>query len=385
MVVAALVDLGVPPGVVIDAVAALALPGVSVRFGVRRHHSLAGSTYVVEEPRDADGRPTSPPRDYAEIRRLLAAAPLDADVRARAEATFARLAKAEAKVHRTHIDQVHFHEVGGVDALADIVGAAAALAWLAADVMVSSLPLGRGMARSAHGALPLPPPAVVECLAGFPTYDGGRPFEFVTPTGAAIVAANARPVSGWPTITPTQVGFGAGTASLPDRPNLLRAVWGSSSRSERASEQERSAATHTLLETNLDDATGETLAHVVASLMSQGALDVWLTPILMKKGRPAHTLSVLARGGDAERLASAVLQETPSLGLRVTPVSRRELERESLEVKTRFGVVPVKVASTPQGRRVKPEFDVCVRLATEHGVAVRVVQEEAQFAARTTL
>src|SRR5207253_664794 len=173
-------------------------------------------------------------------------------VKARAERTFLRLASAEAKVHRTALDDVHFHEVGAVDAVVDVVGSAAALDHLGAELWVSPLPMGRGFVKAAHGVLPLPAPATVDCLAGLGTYDGGIDFEFVTPTGAAIVGAHASGTERWPAMAPERTGWGAGTAELSDRPNLLRAVLGSPWPARGAG-----APTHAVLEANVDDATGE--------------------------------------------------------------------------------------------------------------------------------
>ena len=223
MIVAALVDLGVPAQVIGDALAALPVTGFHVHFGTRVRSGIVATSFEVHV--DAP----QPPRTYASVRTLLDEASLSEGVRARAHRTFLRLAKAEAKVHRAPIDDVHFHEVGAVDAIADVVGSAAALDYLGAEVLVSPLPMGRGFIAAAHGKLPLPAPATVECLAGFATYDGGIDFEFVTPTGAAIVGAHAAPTHGWPSIAPERIGWGAGTADLRDRPNLLRAVLGSHS------------------------------------------------------------------------------------------------------------------------------------------------------------
>ena len=194
---------------------------------------------------------------------------------------------------------MHFHEVGAIDALVDVVGSAAALDWLGAELVVSPLPMGRGFVKARHGVLPLPPPAVVECLHGFATYDAGIDFEFVTPTGAAIVAAHARSSARWPAFAPERVGWGAGTANLKDRANLLRAVLGS--RAGDGADGGHGEDTHVVVEANIDDATGELLAAGIESLLGAGALDVWATPITMKKGRPAFVLAALARAEDADR------------------------------------------------------------------------------------
>ncbi len=373
MIIAALVDLGVPASVVEGAIGALGLTGFHVHFSSREHHAIVGTAFDVH----LDGAP--PPRDYAQIRALIAEAKgLGEGVRARALSTFQRLAEAEAKVHRCDVDAVHFHEVGAVDAICDVVGSAAALDYLGAEVRVSPLPMGRGFTKAAHGIIPLPAPAVVECLRGFPTYDADLAFEFVTPTGAAIVGAHATP-SAWPTFSPRAVGWGAGTAKLKDRANLLRAVLGDVA---AASEAESAAATHTLLEANLDDVTGEVLASCIEVLLAEGALDAWAQPITMKKGRPAFVLSVLATRASADALAHAMLRESTSLGVRRIEVRRVERPRRMVTVETPFGPVPVKIAEGPFGPpQVKPEFDACAAIARARGIPVREVLRVALLAA----
>jgi hypothetical protein len=324
-----------------------------------------------------------PPRTYGSVRSLLDAAKLPEGVRARAHATFRRLAEAESKVHRSPIDDVHFHEVGAIDAIADVVGSAAALDYLGAELLVSPLPLGRGYVMAAHGRLPLPAPATVDCLAGLATYDGGLDFEFVTPTGAAIVGAHASGSHRWPTMTPERTGWGAGTAELADRPNLLRAVLG---RAEPREPSGREGGTHVVLEANVDDATGELAANWIERLLAEGALDAWVTPITMKKGRPALTIAALAPNERADAVAHALLRETTSLGLRRYEVTRLERPRRIEEVETPYGPIPIKIATGPFGPpQVKPEFDACARAAAAHRVPVREIVRAAMVAAAARL
>jgi uncharacterized protein (TIGR00299 family) protein len=372
MIIAALVDLGVPEVVIANAIAKLPVSGFSVHFGTRVRSGIVATSFEVE----AAGE--QPERTYGSIKRLLDESSLEPAVRAMAHATFERLAHAEAKVHRSSLDDVHFHEVGAVDAIVDVVGSAAALHHLGAELVVSPLPMGRGFVKARHGTLPLPAPATVECLRGLQTYDGGIDFEFVTPTGAAIVGAHARGSSRWPSLTPQAVGWGAGTADLRDRPNLLRAVLGT--------ELEPAGGSHVVIETNVDDATGELVASAIEALLAAGALDAWASAITMKKGRPALTVSVLTTLPSADALAAVMLRETTSLGVRRYDVSRVERPRRIIQVTTRFGTLPVKVAEGPYGPpQVKPEFDACVAAAHAHHVPVREVVREALLAASVLL
>jgi uncharacterized protein (DUF111 family) len=237
--------------------------------------------------------------------------------------------------------------------------------------------MGHGRVKARHGVLPLPPPAVIECLRGHPTYDGGIAFELVTPTGAAIVAAHAEGSSHWPTMTPERSGFGSGTADLADRPNLLRAVLGKGD-----SQASAKPGTHIVLEANIDDATGEILGSCIEALLAEGALDAWATPIVMKKGRPAYLLGAIAPAALADDLAAAMLRESTTLGVRRHEVSRVERPRHIEEVETPFGSIPVKVAGGDFGPpQRKPEFDACLERARLHGVPVREVLQAALVAA----
>lgn len=371
MTVAALVDLGVPFSVVEHAIAALALRGVSIE--VERAH--AGSIGALRFNVHVKG--TQPHRHYGDIDSLIAHAKLSEPVKRLARSIFRKLGDAEARVHRIPLADVHFHEVGAADAIVDIVAASACLEFLGADVVCAPLPLGRGFVKSAHGRLPLPAPATVACLKDVPTYDSGLNAELVTPTGAAIAAVAAKSFSSWPSFAPERAGWGAGTMTLPDRPNALRAVLGTPARDGR------SADSHVVIEANVDDMTGELAGHAIAEFIQLGALDAWATPVTMKKGRPGLVLSVLARKADAGRLAEAILRETSSIGVRSLPVSRVERPREVRTVTTEYGKLPVKVSSGPYGApTVKPEFDACRKAAAKHGVPVRVVIEAAVRAVR---
>lgn len=364
MTVAALVDLGVPFGVVRTAVGAL---GLDCEIAVARASTGAlGASHFAVTPGS-----NQPERRFADVRELIDAAALDGGTRALAQAIFARLAQAEALVHRVPLEEVTFHEVGAVDSLVDVVGAAACLDFLGARVIGSPVPLGRGSVRTAHGLLPLPAPATLECLRGVPTVEADLDFELVTPTGAAILATAAASYERWPAITPERTGFGAGTRALPDRPNALRVVLGEASHTERTSEL-------FVLEANVDDMTGELAGHVIGLLLDAGALDAWAVPTTMKKSRPGLLLSALVGAASADSLAALVLRETTSIGVRRLPAERLERPRRLVSVETRFGPIPVKVSEGPFGPpQAKPEFDACARAAIAASVPVREVIAEA--------
>ena len=365
MTIAALLDLGVPMLVVERAVAALPIDGFHLHRGHASRSGIVATTFDVH----VEG--PQPERTWGAIDAMLSASALAPRVRELARAIFRRLGEAEANVHRTPIESVHFHEVGAVDAIVDVVGSAACLAWLApSEIVATPLPMSRGFVRARHGVLPLPAPAVVDCLRGVPTYAVDVDAELVTPTGAAIVATVATRFAAWPSFAPERTGWGAGQRELADRPNVLRAVLGRASDAAVAPGD----ATHVVLEANVDDMTGELAGHAIAALLAAGALDAWVTPITMKKGRPALTLAALAAVGAADRVAETMLRESTSLGVRWTRVTRTERPRRVVEVSTRYGVVPVKVGEGPFGPEVaKPEFDACARVAAAAGVPVREV------------
>ena len=373
MIIAALVDLGVPTEYLVELWDALPLGGYHVHFANKERSGIVATSFDVH----VEG--PQPHRTYASVREVLERSSLDDAVRARALHTFDHLAEAEATVHRMPKDDVHFHEVGAVDAIVDVVGAAGALTYLGAELVVSPLPMGRGFVKAAHGKLPLPPPAVVECLKGLPTYDAGVDFELVTPTGAAIVAANAVRAERWPSMAASHVGWGAGTAELADRPNLLRAILGSPTPTPTPT---LGAKTHVVLEANLDDATGEMVGAAIETLLAEGALDAWAAPLTMKKGRPGVLLGALCEASAADAVAAVILRETTTIGVRRTEVARTERPRRTLEVETPYGKLPVKVSEGPYGPpQLKPEFDACAVAAQAHGVPTRVVVAAALLAA----
>jgi uncharacterized protein (TIGR00299 family) protein len=312
-------------------------------------------------------------RTYTAITALLAEAGLPERVHRRSAAVFEAIATVEARLHRRNIEQVHFHEVGSLDAIVDVVGVAACLEVLGVDeVRASAVATGSGMVRAAHGLLPNPAPAVVELLAGAPTHGLEVPFELTTPTGAGILAALSAGWGAMPAMTIRRSGFGAGTRELDDLPNLTQVVIG-----EAASDAVTGQPV-VLLEANVDDATGETLAHVIGALLDAGAHDAWVTPIVMKKGRPAHTVSALADPALVESVSGVLRRETGTLGVRGTTLQRWPEARTFGEVEVNGEPVRVKVGRD----RVKVEHDDAARAASRTGLPLREVVSLAEEAWR---
>jgi hypothetical protein len=324
-------------------------------------------------------------RTYANIRSLLDLAELPLDAKGLAQRIFRRLAEAEAMVHRRELEQVTFHEIGAVDSIVDIVGTALALSSLGVErVFASAVPTGFGMVKTEHGSLPIPAPAVVELLRGAPMYSRGVPVELVTPTGAAILAALVEGFGELPRMRVEHVGYGAGSARL-DFPNVLRVLIGEEDR-EAVPGTETPAGTEIVLETNVDDLNPELYAYVLERLFAAGAQDAWLTPIVMKKGRPAITISVLVSPQRQEAVRQVLFREAGTLGVRATSVDKQVLEREWVEVSTEHGTVRVKIASL-EGKAVTlaPEFEDCARVAREAGVPLREIYEDAIRLAREAI
>ena len=325
-------------------------------------------------------------RTYASIRQMLEQVDLPDQPRAVAQRIFRRLAEAEAIVHHKEVETVTFHEIGAVDSIVDITGTALALSMLGVErVFASPVPTGLGMTRTEHGAMPIPAPAVTELLRGAPLYSRGVPVELVTPTGAAILAALSEGYGELPLMKLDSVGYGAGAQPL-DFPNVLRVLVG-----EEMAESEPTLETgpvlgEVLLETNIDDLNPELYEHVIERLFEAGAKDAWLTPVVMKKSRPAVVVSVLCSPERADAMRRILFRETGTLGVRASEVEKRALEREVLEVETSHGVVGVKIAfldGLPV--TISPEFADCARVARDADVPAKEVYEEAERLARARI
>ena len=318
-------------------------------------------------------------RHYHEIVRVLEDARLDAEVRARALATFEALARAEARVHGIPVERVHFHEVGAVDAIVDVTGAAIGLSRLGiARVTASPVALGGGRALTAHGTLPLPAPATLELLRGIPTVPAHVEWETVTPTGAALLRTLVEEFRALPAMTIEAIGHGAGNDRTGPMPNVLRAVLGR--------ESGAGADRVVCLETNLDDLVPEHFDHLMERLFEEGALDVSIAHVQMKKNRPGFLVRVIARPSERLRLARTLFAESSAIGVRVSEADRVVLAREPREVDTPWGRIGVKIVWDVEGAaHASAEYDDCKRAARKQGVPLREVVRVAEEAARAGL
>ena len=369
MILGALMDAGAPLDSITESLEALGLPG----WELAQENVLKGgvrATRAVVTTNDGARR------SYSDIKALIAGAPLPEGIRSRALETFAVLANAEAKVHSQAPGDVHFHEVGGLDAIVDIVGSSAALEHFAPDAIVTgALPLGSGTVTSAHGPLPVPAPAVTEILTGAVVYGAGG-VELVTPTGAALLKANSTSFGTLPPLRPASVGYGAGERDL-ELPNVLRVLVGQALGDDRMEPRPG-----VVLETNLDDMSPELLPHVVDELLAAGAQDAWLVPIVMKKGRPAFTLAVLTDASGEDALRELIYKETTTLGIRSSSIGKDVLAREWVAVEVAGQPVSVKLARRA-GRIVSmsPEYEDARRAARSTEIPLKEIYALALSAA----
>lgn len=410
MCLGALVDAGLPLSALEDVVAALGLSGVTLRARRVQRGAFAATKVDVVLPggaregpggtvhgdhghdhghaRGAAHRHAHPAvhgpdhphgagedhehRTLDDVLGILRGAKgLPPEAMADAVRAFTLLAEAEGKVHGIPPGEVRFHEVGALDAIVDVVGTCVGLRRLGVlEVRASAAPWpSTGTVEGAHGRIPLPAPATVLLLAGHPTFPSGETFEQVTPTGAALVKALSRGTEPPVGFVPRVVGCGAGDLDAGRLPNVVRLVVGEAS--------DGPAPDAVLLETNLDDATGQQVGHAIDAALAAGALDAWATPAVMKKGRPGVVLSVLSAPPDAPALEALLFRETPTLGVRRRAVSRTLLPRRVVEVATPYGAVHVKVRTTPAGDEATPEYEDCRAAAARHGVSLPAVQAAA--------
>ena len=321
-------------------------------------HGIAGTKI------DVNAREGHVHRHLKDVLEIINNSAISASAKEKAARVFQKLAEAEAKIHNTTIEAVHFHEVGAVDAIVDVVGAIVGLELLGIEaIYASKFRFGSGHTRGAHGAMPVPVPAVVEMTKGFPTERTDIPYELVTPTGAALLTALASNIGETIQLRTESTGYGAGTRDVEQVPNLLRVEIG-----ELVTDTQTD--TPVLLETNIDDMTPEIYGYLIDRLLEAGARDAFLTPVIMKKGRPGIQLTVLADPNKETELTELIFSETTTLGIRRLPVQRHILERRTDTVQTPYGPIRVKIAEIGGKQRITPEYDDCARIAREQQVPI---------------
>jgi len=367
MVLGAFVNMGVPVDWLKMRIHGIGLSKVDIVVRDVKKNGIGAKQVTVIENGD------SHPRNYRDIVGLIDDGTLNDNVKEASKDIFSRIADAEAKIHQCEKKDVHFHEVGAVDSIVDIVGAALCLDYLNIESVSSSpLPMGSGFVDCSHGRLPVPAPATLEILKGIPVYGGSSDGEMVTPTGAGIIASIAREFGPIPPMKIERIGYGSGSREGHATPNLLRVIGGELTNGEL----QMLGDTVCVVETNIDDMNPELFGYVMEKLFHQGALDVCLIPATMKKNRPGTKVEVLCPPEKKEAVTACLLTETSTIGVRCQWVQRNILNRFEATVKTRFGEIRVKCAQDPSGRRrCTPEFDACRKVAQEKKASLREIYD----------
>ena len=371
MTLGAFFDLGVPVEWLQDRLETLPLTGFEVLVETVSRNGIQAKSVEVRVKDDTTSR------HYEDITSIIEKSPLSPEVKQRSLDIFERIADAEALIHGCPREKVHFHEVGGIDALVDIVGTALCVDYLEIDTVIASpIPVGRGFVTCQHGILPVPAPATLAILKGVPIYGTKIPHELVTPTGAAIIATLAESFEEMPDMIIDKIGYGAGKRELESQPNLLRIILGT----EITNSEKRIGVYQTdqivIIETCIDDMNPEVFGFMMERLFEKGALDVYWIPIFMKKNRPGTMVQVLCPEDCREVLMACILSESSSLGVRYYHAKRRMLGRERIMVKTVYGEIAVKrIIELDGSSRIVPEYEICKKIALEKNLPVRVVYD----------
>ncbi|MGD2150281.1 MAG: nickel pincer cofactor biosynthesis protein LarC [Desulfobacterales bacterium] len=371
MTLGAFIDLGVPVKWLKENINRIPLTGFDVSVDTVTRNGITAKSVHVRVENDKTSR------DYSQIRSLIENSPLPRNVKQMSHDMFERIADAEAHIHGCSRDHVHFHEVGGIDAIVDIVGTALCINYLGIKKVVSSsIPLGNGFVICAHGTLPVPAPATIEILKGVPVYGTKIPHELVTPTGAAIIVTLAESYGEMPDMIIEKTGYGAGKRDIESIPNLLRVMTGTESCDETAKRSPHQKDTIVVLETSIDDMNPEVFGFLMDRLFEEGALDVYWIPVFMKKNRPGTLVQVLCRRNRKDVLIDCILSETSSLGVKYYDAQRSMLRRESVIMKTAYGEIRVKrILEAGGGVRIVPEYEVCKKIALEKNLPIRMVYD----------
>ena len=363
MFMGALIDAGLPLETLKKCLATLPLRGYSLDARREEKSHISGTRFSVNVEKGEHGH-----RGLKEIREIISKGELSRGVKEKSREVFEALAREEGKIHGMPPEEVHFHEVGAVDSIIDIVGTLFGIEFLGiASIYASSLPLGSGFVETAHGRLPIPAPATIALLKGVPVYDSGLKQELVTPTGAALVTGLARSFGPMPSMVVEGVGYGVGTRDLQDRPNLLRIIIGHE-------QSEGSVETIIQLEANLDDTNPEWLGFLMDRLLEEGALDVLFCPVQMKKNRPGILIQVIGKTHQKDHLMDILFRETTTLGVRFQYSQRRVLQRSEAEIESPWGRIRVKKIIRPDGAPFfQPEYDVCREIAEKNHIPIKEI------------
>ncbi len=367
MTVGALLNLGLPFEYLEEHLKKLNIGGYQLEQNITERHKISATKFDVKITEDKGHR------HLKDITELIKSSDLSDRIKEISCQAFERLARAEAKIHNSTSDKVHFHEVGGIDAIIDIVGSAIGVEYFNPEtVFCSTLTLGQGTTKSSHGAIPIPAPATVEILKNVPTKIAKTEGEKVTPTGAAILTALIDFYGGGfdcPEITIKNSGFGAGTKEYDDCPNLLRIILGETDSKYIISDRVD------ILETNIDDMNPQIYDYLFSQIYDAGAFEVFLTPVIMKKNRPGHLLTVLCKNDLSDKICDIIFSETSTAGIRFRSESRKTLERREKVVTTSFGSIRVKIMKLKDGYKIQPEYDDCLQAATEHKIPLKEIME----------
>jgi pyridinium-3,5-bisthiocarboxylic acid mononucleotide nickel chelatase len=369
MILGALFDLGVDPSKIRKALRTIDLKDYKLKTSKVQRGLIAGTKAMVSVKKVSHSYYVA--RNYSDIKKMIANSDLSLPAKKQSQEIFKRIAKVEATIHNTTMEKIHFHEVGAVDSIVDIVGGVVALESLKLDKIYSSpLNVGGGFVQCAHGSLPVPAPATLKLLKGIPIFSSGVKKELTTPTGAAMISYYAKDFGSLPDMNIVGDGYGAGDYIIPEMPNLLRVVLGDifTASNEKI----------LVIETNIDDMNPEFYEVTMESLFKAGALDVYLTPIIMKKGRPANKISVLSAEKNREAMTEILLKETSSFGVRFFPVGRKVLDRKVTTVKTSWGPVKIKIGILDGDVvQVSPEYEDCKKISIKRKVSIRTIYDEA--------
>ncbi len=370
MTLSALVDAGADDRVLRDVLDGIGCSSASVEFAPENRNGMRGLHMKVTPPE------TPVDSSFPELRNRLQQAALPDSVRENAVSALEEIGAAESRVHDVSCEELTFGEMGGFDLLLDLAGTAALLENLGArNILFPSVPVSRGITDSHHGQLPVPVPATLELLTSLDVHYSGLQEEITTPTGAAILKTMGTQVEGMPDMAPEQIGYGAGTRDLSDRPNLLRAVVGPENQIDR---EHHTPERVCVLETNIDDTTPEVISATLNRALEKGALDAYAVPVTMKKSRPGTLLGLLCKCSDRSRFRRFLFRETSTFGIREQVCRRSVMVRNREEVETPFGNVTVKIGRFRDIERMVPEFDDCVEIANRRNIPVRDVQEKLQ-------